>query len=263
MNIIPTYMDDNLPNDILNRDIEEVKSILTKKEKSDTIWAISNLFLKIVGNFAVISPELKSAADILNFIRDKYGTTASQKRQFDFLMMLFSKLIELEKKIKLEYVRKEEFELYVEKFYDSVKHEQYKDKIIAFRNASVNIATQKFSNSFEIEYFINSLIGFSDLHFAILLYFWNPTEVFKQKGIPIDDYRSQSGGDTPVLEKVFNQTHLQLVEIASKELMDKGFTETKIPFKQSLSTRSTYEKLTANYLTPLGKRFVSFCMLDD
>lgn len=249
---------EELPENIMEYNIKEIKSILVKKDTSDFLWGLSGLFTKMMKSLSFIPPEYQAGTDIIDYLKENFGSTAAQRRQLEFLMRLFKRLQELENSLDSEFIKKDEFEIYIQRFLDNIKYEQYKEKILAFQNAMVNIATKKFSNNLEIEYFINNLLNFSDLHFKILVFFYNPLNYFKEKGINIEEYRNQTGGENRVIEQVFEDINSQLLELASKELHDKGFTTMKFPFSGGLSTQSAYDRLTQDYLTPLGRRFISF-----
>ena len=253
-------MTTELPMDILEKDSEEIKSILTERDSSDFMWGLTNLFTNLMKSLGFVPPEYQAATDIVNYIKENFGSTVAQRRQLEFLTLLFKRLKELEQKIDKDFIKKEEFEIYIQRFLDEIKHQQYKEKLLAFRNALVNIATNSVSNNFEIEYFINSLISFSDLHFALLSYFNLPEEKLKEKGIDVNGLKSQSGGEEEILKSLFDNIDFELAKIASKELKDKGYATTQLPFGGGLTTYSTYQRLTNDYLTPLGKKFISFCL---
>ncbi len=252
----------DLPDDILEKDGKEVRDLIERREASDVLNGLTTLATNILSSLGILSPQAQATGDVISFLKENFVTSASQRKQLDFLMLLFERLKQLESKIDAEYLKKEEFEAYIQRFLDPIKHEQYEPKVEAFRSALVNIAVGKKPTNFEVEYFINSLISFSDLHFAIFSYFNSPKEILTEKGIDVNGLRAQSGGEGEVFKKVFDGVDIELVRLASKELKDKGFTSTEIPFPGMLTTQTAYDKMTKDYLTPLGKRFISF-FIDD
>ena len=124
----------------------------------------------------------------------------------------------------------------------------------------VNIATGKVRNNFEIEYFIKHLINFSDLHFALLLYYNNPVESLKVAGINPEELKRQQGGEERIFQQVFKDVNFELIKIAGKELNEVGFTSKDLPVSRATTSMSAYDHLTNNYLTSLGRGFVNFCL---
>jgi len=239
---------------------EKVKNMLTKKSLSDFGWALSNLFFNIVKTFGFIPPEYLSSGEILNFIKGEFGLTQTQRKQLEFLVGLLKRLDELEEEISTNYVKTNEFETYVLKCFDSIKYEQYEAKILALKNALINIVTGKISNNFEKEYFMNNLISFTDLHFALLSYFNNPEEHIKKAGIDLNTLKSQKGGEEREFQKVFQNVDFDLLKISLNELKQKGFISLDLSMWRTLSTRTVYDSLTTKYLTKLGKSFIDFCL---
>ncbi|MBU0459602.1 MAG: hypothetical protein KJ771_02230 [Nanoarchaeota archaeon] len=244
----------------IQQEKDKIKKWLTKKDTSDVIFSLSKLFVNITKSIGILPKEYQVGSDVLGFIEENFFTTASQRRQIDFLLILFERLNNLEEIVQKEIIDKEEFEIYLQRITDNIKHESYKDKILAFRNALVNIATGNIQNDFEIEYFIKYLINFSDLHFALLLYYHKPEEALIKAGIDIQALKRQSGGSERIIQDVFKNVNFELIKVAGKELMDVGFTIKDLPVMRAMGTGSTYEILTQNYLTELGAGFINFCL---
>ena len=242
---------------------EEVKKMLTKKSPSDFAWALSNLFSNIIKSFGVIPAEYQTGGEVLNFIKEQFGSTTAQRRQLEFLIDLLRRLDELEEKIKSDYIKPDEFETYVLKCFDSIKYEQFEAKRLAFKNALINIATGKIKNNFEKEYFMNSLISFTDLHFALLSFFNSPEEHLKNAGMNLNSLKAQSGGEERDFQRVFQDVDFELLKLALSELKQKGFITLDLSMWRSASTRTVYESLTTNYLTKLGKNFIEFCLDEE
>src|SRR3989338_2473132 len=141
-----------LPVDILNKDVDEVKAIVMKTEKSDFLRAVANLVLSVFQNLGWIDPTASVSATAFKTILDTFGKTATQRKQLEFVFIIFSRLKELEDRLDKDYMTKAEFEVYVKRIVDQVRHEQYEPKIIGYRNAIINLATRKIDGDFEAEY---------------------------------------------------------------------------------------------------------------
>ena len=239
---------------------EQIKKWLTKRDASDVIYSLSKLFTNIFKSIGILPPGYQVGSDVFGFVEENFFTTASQRRQIDFLLILFERLSKLEDKVQQQIIDKEEFEIYLQRITDNIKHESYKEKIIAFRNALVNIATGRVKSDFEAEYFIKYLINFSDLHFALLLYYHKPIESLIVAGINPEELKRQSGGEVEVLKKVFGYVSYDLLFIIGKELKEVGFTTTELPISRALTSMTALQVLTNNSLTDLGKKFVNFCL---
>ena len=258
-------MSNELPKDIMDLDENQIKKELTKIDLVDSMFGLFSSGVNVLRNFLPIPPECLTIQSVIDFIRNNYSTyTIAQKRQLDFIIGLFKKLKELEDRIDKEFVKSEQFELHINRVLDQIKHEQYNDKLLGFRNALVNLAVKNVTNDFEAEYFMSSLISFTDLHFFILSYFNNPEESLKQLNISVEHLKAHSAGYADeVFSKEIFKVDREILRIASQELKSKGFTEHVIPFGGALSTENAYQRLTRVFLTDFGRRFVSFCLEEN
>lgn len=90
----------------IQQEKDKIKKWLTKKDTSDVIFSLSKLFVNITKSIGILPKEYQVGSDVLGFIEENFFTTASQRRQIDFLLILFERLNNLEEIVQKEIITK-------------------------------------------------------------------------------------------------------------------------------------------------------------
>jgi len=184
-----------------------------------------------------------------------YIPSRKQKRLEEFTERLATDLAGLQDRISEETILTDDFAFLFEQCFRGAAENYQAEKLDAFRGILVNAAIGSNLPSVEQEYFLGLVSTLSALHIRILSFMAAPRRYLDARDIAADRIQ---GGFSQFFPVAIPGVHIDAIKNAFGDLHQAGLINTDKSIFATM-TSSQGLSLLGDRVSPLGKRFISFC----
>jgi hypothetical protein len=211
---------------------------------------------RLISIFKAVLSTVPFAGGIASLMSDIIPS-GRQRRLEAFTAQVADDLLRLQNRISHDYIGTDDFAFMFEQCFRGAATNPQKEKLNAFRGILVNAAICQDVPEQEKEYFLNLANALSVLHMRILRFMATPEQYMQDMNLTTDSLR---GGFSDMLQIAIPGMDPTLIESAFGDLYQRALISTDKSIFGTMTSSQGFH-LLGQRVTPVGKRFIAFCIV--